>query len=64
MAIEWLRGQASDIGLDFTLVDLNGAAEFALWLTWHGSDPSLKSVLFNSHMDVVAIQEVCYFTKP
>jgi aminoacylase len=28
---------------------------FALWLTWNGTNPNLKSILVNSHMDVVAV---------
>ena len=26
---------------------------FAVWFTWKGTDPSLESILLNSHMDVV-----------
>lgn len=43
------------MGLTTTYLDLEDPAEFAFWMTWEGSDPSLKSVLFNSHMDVVAV---------
>jgi len=31
--------------------------EFAIWLTWTGLEPSLKSILLNSHMDVVPVIE-------
>ena len=37
-------------------------ALFAVWLTWTGSDPSLKSVMLNSHIDVVPVDEVSLST--
>ncbi|CAL8079875.1 unnamed protein product [Orchesella dallaii] len=54
--IPWLRQYADELGLDFNLLDLGEPNRFALWMTWNGSDPSLKSVLLNSHMDVVAAE--------
>ncbi|CAL8116975.1 unnamed protein product [Orchesella dallaii] len=55
-AIPWLREYAEELGLDFHYLDIPDPSDFALWMTWNGSDPSLKSVLLNSHMDVVAAE--------
>lgn len=32
--------------------------EFAVWLTWKGKTPALTSILLNSHIDVVPVDEV------
>lgn len=65
--IEWINNQSVDIGLDFTLHTLQFLPEqppyhdgYALWLTWPGRNPALKSILINTHMDVVAVDEVKY----
>jgi len=55
-AITWLKKQAVDIGLEFHIVEFPKPDEFAVWLTWKGSDPSLKSILLNSHIDVVPVE--------
>lgn len=54
-AIEWLRKQADEIGLEFNILGLGETGipqAFAVWMTWPGSDTSQKSILLNSHMDV------------
>ncbi|OXA53713.1 Aminoacylase-1A [Folsomia candida] len=56
--IEWLHRQADDIGLVFNYEEYdkfkqNGS--FAMWLTWLGRYPGLKSIIFDSHMDTVAV---------
>ncbi|ODN00378.1 Aminoacylase-1A [Orchesella cincta] len=55
-AIPWLEQYAEELGLEFNFLDLDEPNRFAVWMTWRGSDPSLKSVLLNSHMDVVAAE--------
>lgn len=57
-AIEWLKKQAKDLNLEFNIVEFPKPNEFAVWLTWKGKDPSLKSILLNSHIDVVPVEEV------
>lgn len=60
-SIEWIRQQADEIGLDFNLLGLgqDGVPHaFALWLTWNGTNPALKSILLNTHMDVVPVEPV------
>ncbi|CAM6087947.1 unnamed protein product [Calypogeia fissa] len=51
-AIEFLTRQAEEIGLPVTIHQL---VEYKpiLVMTWEGSEPSLKSIMLNSHMDVV-----------
>ncbi|CAM6099554.1 unnamed protein product [Calypogeia fissa] len=55
VAIEWLRAQASEIGLPTTIVELVPKKPI-LYMTWEGSNPSLPSILLNSHMDVVPVE--------
>jgi aminoacylase len=55
--IAWIRNQAHEIGLDFHMVNFTKEKEFAIWLTWNGTNPTLKSILINSHMDVVAVDK-------
>lgn len=57
-AINWLKKQAHDLGLEFHIVEFPKPAEFAVWLTWKGKDSSLKSILLNSHIDVVPVDPV------
>jgi aminoacylase len=55
--ITWIRKQAQEIGLDFHMVNFEKENEFAILLTWNGTNPSLQSILINSHMDVVAVDK-------
>jgi len=55
-AVEWLRKQAKDLDLEFNIVEFPKPEEFAVWLTWKGTDPTLKSILLNSHIDVVPVE--------
>jgi len=54
-AIAWLENQAKEIGLEFNIVRFNSTDSFTVWLTWGGTDPGLKSILLNSHIDVVPV---------
>jgi len=57
IAIEWLRKQATDLGLEFKVVRFPPPGEFAVYLTWRGSQgKALKSILLNSHIDVVPVE--------
>lgn len=59
-AVRWLKIQAIQIGLEYSEIKLGPKNDnnVALTITWKGTDPSLKSILFNSHMDVVAAEPV------
>ncbi|WRX29813.1 Peptidase M20 - like 10 [Theobroma cacao] len=50
--ISFLVSQANSIGLQSQTLELTPSKPVLL-LTWPGSDPSLHSVLFNSHLDSV-----------
>lgn len=52
-AVEYLRGEAQRIGLDFQVVELVQGKPIVV-MTWRGAwHDSEKSILFNSHMDIV-----------
>lgn len=57
-AIQFFGNLSNDIGLDFNLLRMDPPNLFALWMTWNGTDPSLKSVMLDSHMDVVQADPV------
>ncbi|KAF6199958.1 hypothetical protein GE061_006256 [Apolygus lucorum] len=52
-AVEFLKRQADRIGLP--VVVHGTSSKPVVLMTWSGADPSLPSVLFNSHMDVVPV---------
>lgn len=57
--IAWLRNQALEIGLSFNVEYYDPPEHsFSVWMTWNGTNPQLKSILIDSHMDVVAVDEV------
>ncbi len=57
-SIEWIRSQATEIGLEYNYLELAEPGLFVIWLTWRGADPALESILLNSHIDVVPVDEV------
>lgn len=59
-AVEWLRHQAVEIGLEYSEIQLGPENDdnIAMTITWKGKAPALKSILFNGHMDVVAAETV------
>lgn len=64
-AIEWLRKQAKDLDLEFNVVRFPPPGEFAVYMTWKGSKgDTLKSILLNSHIDVVPVDEVRLEPEP
>ncbi|CAH1782537.1 unnamed protein product [Owenia fusiformis] len=53
-ALAFLKKQASELGLPFACTELH-PGKIILVMTWEGSDPSLPSILLNSHTDVVPV---------
>ncbi|KAJ7959118.1 aminoacylase-1-like [Quillaja saponaria] len=51
-AISYLKSQAHSIGIQYKTLEF-APGKPVLLLTWLGSNPSLPSVLFNSHLDSV-----------
>ncbi|OMJ28908.1 Aminoacylase-1 [Smittium culicis] len=52
----YLKNQADEIGLEFKALELVPGKP-TIVMTWRGSDPSLKSLVLNSHTDVVPVFE-------
>ncbi|TPX37707.1 N-acyl-aliphatic-L-amino acid amidohydrolase [Synchytrium microbalum] len=50
----FLHDQAQDIGLDFQSLDCVKGKPICI-LTWIGKDPSLPTIMLNSHIDVVPV---------
>lgn len=56
--IKFLRKQATDLGLPFAVYHPSGDQTKPIAvLSWVGTEPSIPSVLLNSHMDVVPVFE-------
>ncbi|ESO83652.1 hypothetical protein LOTGIDRAFT_222505 [Lottia gigantea] len=53
-AVEFLRRVAQDIGLEFTSFEVAPQKPICI-MTWKGTDPSLKSIVLSSHIDVVPV---------
>jgi len=53
-AMKFLEAEAKEIGLKFKTVVAHPGCPIAV-LTWQGSEPSLPSILLNSHTDVVPV---------
>ncbi|XP_059619089.1 aminoacylase-1-like [Phlebotomus argentipes] len=53
--VEFLRRQATDLGMDFSVFHPVNDKNPVVVLTLKGSDPSLPAVMLNSHMDVVPV---------
>ncbi|XP_059144894.1 aminoacylase-1-like [Physella acuta] len=54
-ALQFLKQQATEIGLDFKILDSGVTGKPLGLMTWKGQQPELKSVLLTSHMDVVPV---------
>ena len=55
--MHFLRGQAEEIGLECRVVEpLVGRP--VVVMSWPGSEPTLPTLLLNSHIDVVPVFEV------
>ncbi|KAJ4839286.1 hypothetical protein Tsubulata_035579 [Turnera subulata] len=55
-AADFLVSQANSIGLDHQVLEFAAGKPLVL-LKWPGSDPTLPSILLNSHTDVVPVEE-------
>lgn len=55
-AVFYLKSQAKSIGIQHRTMEFSPGKPVLL-LTWPGSDPSLASVLFNSHLDSVPAED-------
>ncbi|XP_037296336.1 aminoacylase-1-like [Manduca sexta] len=56
--IEYLKNQAKSLDLPVQVFECVPKKPI-LVMTWNGEQPSLPSVMLNSHMDVVPVFEVC-----
>jgi aminoacylase len=62
--VSFLRSQALELGLDFSVVIPATPKKPICILTWIGTSPEMKSVVLNSHMDVVPVFEEFWTYKP
>jgi len=53
--VEFIKRQATDLGLPVDVVYPANKANPVVILKWEGSQPELPSVMLNSHMDVVPV---------
>ncbi|XP_052205210.1 uncharacterized protein LOC127810032 isoform X2 [Diospyros lotus] len=65
-AVSFLQAQAQSLSLNLQsqLLHFSPAAKPLLLLTWPGSDPSLPSILFNSHLDSVPAEPSKWLHPP
>lgn len=61
--VEFLQRQAADLGLPVNVYYPVNANNPVVVITWEGSQPSLPSILLNSHTDVVPVFE-SFWTHP
>ncbi|OCT85693.1 hypothetical protein XELAEV_18023864mg [Xenopus laevis] len=62
-ALNFLNQVAEDIGMESKRVELSSGL-VALILTWRGTEPQLRSVILNSHIDVVPVFEESWTYPP
>lgn len=60
----FLQRQAKQLGLEFKVVVPVTPKKPVVILTWIGTQPELKSIILNSHMDVVPVFEEFWTHKP
>lgn len=53
-AISFLKRMAGEMGLPVQCVEVHPGKTIVI-ITWEGTDPTLKSIVLNSHMDVVPV---------
>ncbi|XP_030855958.1 aminoacylase-1-like [Strongylocentrotus purpuratus] len=51
-AIEFLKEMAGEMGLPVQCIEVHPGKTIVI-ITWEGTDPTLKSIILNSHIDVV-----------
>lgn len=56
--IQFLKKQAENLGLPYNTYTPSGDPKKPIFIiTWKGTEPSLPSIVLNSHMDVVPVFE-------
>jgi N-acyl-L-amino-acid amidohydrolase len=60
---KWLQAYVKNVGLELKVSHVNPEKPIIIG-TWKGSDPSLKSILINSHYDVVPANLKYWHTDP
>ncbi|KAJ6625688.1 Aminoacylase-1 [Pseudolycoriella hygida] len=63
-AVEFLQQQASSLDLPVSIYYPVNQDNPVVVMTWQGSDPSLSSILLNSHTDVVPVFEESWTRAP
>jgi aminoacylase len=58
-AVKFIQTVADDVGLPHELIEVSSGNKIVL-ITVEGTNPELKSVLFNSHYDVVPVYPDCW----
>ncbi|VEL19926.1 unnamed protein product [Protopolystoma xenopodis] len=62
-AVEWLIKQGKSLGLSIHIVEIVSNNPIVI-LCWKGYRPDLSSILLNSHMDVVPVDEAKWTRPP
>lgn len=62
-AVVLFRDYAAEFGLEFSTVDIISGHPVIL-IKWAGSDPTLPSIVLNSHSDVVPVVAESWTTNP
>lgn len=62
--IAFLKRQAQQLGLPIELHHPFDETKPIAIITWQGTDPSLPSIILNSHMDVVPVYEESWTHPP
>ncbi|KXN66402.1 Zn-dependent exopeptidase [Conidiobolus coronatus NRRL 28638] len=60
---QWLKSYINDIGLEYSVIYCNVKKPIVIG-TWKGSNPSLQSILINSHYDVVPVNKEYWNVDP
>lgn len=61
--VDFLLAQAKEIGLESKTLEYVKGKPMTL-LTWKGTDPSLPTILLNSHVDVVPAERTKWNNEP
>jgi len=61
--MEFLRSICTELNLEFEVFEMVAGHPIGI-ARWNGTDPSLPSILLNSHTDVVPVDESLWHTDP